>query len=559
MNHLANNSYSENGSEEQNSDLNDLVGNFGKWHVIIMSIAAYVSLPGACYNMSMAFLAPNVDYWCENSFEYFNLTTEKWKNHSIPIETLDNVDISSTCKMYGLSIEKNISQIACTSLYYDHTFYRSTIIEEWDLVCERAWLASLAQSLYYFGFLITGLLGGQLSDRYGRKPIFYISVAWTFLFGMISAFSQNFWMFAVCRFFLAMGRSTTFLTIYTLVIETVSKEYRVNVRLVCFASWILGQMFLVALVWLFRHWFYIELIPALCYSIILPLWRIIPESPRWLLSRGRIDEAEEILERAVKLNNRKIENLSYKLKMISERIIKESKGKDNKQVTFLDILKYPNLRRLTLILFIVWIANVLSYYGLSFSADDIGVDSLLFFFLAALVEIPACVLYFCFQHHIGRKLMLIIPMVITGLICLIAISVPKDFSIILIVLSVISKFSMSISLITIYLLPAEIYPTVVRNVGLGSCSMMGRLGAIAAPFMKEAAIHVHRVFPLALFGIISIFGALLVLLLPETKDLKLSDTLAQGEHIGRCTTYVLVKKSENEEAVEDNSTENKLI
>lgn len=553
MNNLPNERHNQSDKEEEESgDITDLIGHWGKWQLILMISVVYINIPAAWYNLGMAFLAPKVDHWCLKPLEYSNMTTEEWKNFSLPMEFDNGKQVYSKCEMYNLSMVANRTRIPCTSWEYDHSFYKSTIVEKWDLVCKRSWLASLAQSMYFFGFLVTVFGAGQLSDKFGRKPILYLCIAWTFFFGMICTFSQNFWLFAICRFFLSLGRASTFLIIYVLLMEVVGKEYRLIVGLFDKFGWALGQMILPGIVWLFRDWFYLELISALPYVIILPLWWVSPESPRWLLSQGRVDEAEKIIIKASNRNNIKIENLKERLKILSIKIAKESEGKDNRRVTFLDIMKCPNLRRLSLILYVVWISNVLSFYGLSFSADDIGVNVLLFFFLAALVEIPAGIFYYYIQRLIGRRYTQIAAMTVTGVACLVAIAVPRDIPIVLTALAVISKFSISVSFTSMYLLSSEIYPTVVRNVGLGSCSMMGRIGAIAAPFMKEAAEYVHRALPLALFGVISLIGAVLVLFLPETKDMDLTDTLAQGEIVGSHTLHVLARKSENEERPHQN-------
>ncbi|XP_067119555.1 solute carrier family 22 member 6-B-like [Centruroides vittatus] len=304
-------------------------------------------------------------------------------------------------------------------------------------------------------------------------------------------------------------------------------------------------MILPGIVWLLRDWFYQELIAVSFYITFLPSWWIIPESPRWLLSQGRIEDAEKVIRKAIRMNKRNVENLNEKLKCLSERIIKEGKGKNNKNVTFLDVMKCPNLRKFSLMLYIIWISIMLAYYGLTFSADNIGIDVLLFFFLSALIGIPAGFVYFFIQRFIGRKYTQIASMLLTGLAFFIAIAIPENIPIAITALAVISKFGLSVSIESLYLLSSEIYPTVVRNVGLGSCSMMGRVGAIIAPFMKEAANDVHRALPLGLFGSVVIFGAALVLFLPETKNSELTDTLAQGEVIGSHSSIIRSKKSES--------------
>ncbi|XP_023213708.1 solute carrier family 22 member 2-like [Centruroides sculpturatus] len=82
--------------------------------------------------------------------------------------------------------------------------------------------------------------------------------------------------------------------------------------------------------------------------------------------------------------------------------------------------------------------------------------------------------------------------------------------------------------------------------------MMGRVGSLAAPFMREAANNVHISFPLALFGTLSLICCVLTLLLPETKDSQLADMLSQVEDRKRNGLLVHGMKAENEEEEEGN-------
>ncbi|XP_067119497.1 solute carrier family 22 member 13-like [Centruroides vittatus] len=214
-------------------------------------------------------------------------------------------------------------------------------------------------------------------------------------------------------------------------------------------------------------------------------------------------------------------------------------------------MKNSHLLKVSLIFYIIAITTVLSYYGLSFSAYDIGIDILLFFFLAAVVEIPASVVYFYLQKFIGRRYTLIVSMAGSGLMYLLAIAVQSGYPIILIAFTVTSRFCTTISLSSLYLLATETYPTVVRNVGIGLLSMMGRVGSMAAPFMREAANNVHISFPLALFGTLSLICCVLTLFLPETKDSRLADILSQVEDRKRKGLLVNGMKAENEDDEEN--------
>nr|CAD7571644.1 unnamed protein product [Timema californicum] len=88
---------------------------------------------------------------------------------------------------------------------------------------------------------------------------------------------------------------------------------------------------------------------------------------------------------------------------------------------------------------------------------------------------------------------------------------------------------MSFSFPTVYLYSGELFPTVVRNVGVGSASMCARIGSMVAPFVSSLN-HFSYYIPPLLFGLSPLAAALLTFLLPETADRDLPDTLEEGEN-----------------------------
>lgn len=108
----------------------------------------------------------------------------------------------------------------------------------------------------------------------------------------------------------------------------------------------------------------------------------------------------------------------------------------------------------------------------------------------------------------------------------------------------IAMFGLSLAFPTIYIYSGEIFPTTVRNVGVGIAAMLSRIGAIVAPHvvsLKRVSViwkskkylfyhfQFHWWLPPLIFGIIPLIGAALCILLPETVDCKLPDTIEEAE------------------------------
>ncbi|NXY45273.1 S22AD protein, partial [Ceuthmochares aereus] len=90
------------------------------------------------------------------------------------------------------------------------------------------------------------------------------------------------------------------------------------------------------------------------------------------------------------------------------------------------------------------------------------------------------------------------------------------------VLGIIGKFTATASFSTSYVYSAELFPTVVRQTGVGLCSMSARIAGIMAPLIRLLEQY-HRAIPMALFGSPPVVVGLLCFLLPETCGVDLAD------------------------------------
>ncbi|NXS46247.1 S22AD protein, partial [Balaeniceps rex] len=89
-------------------------------------------------------------------------------------------------------------------------------------------------------------------------------------------------------------------------------------------------------------------------------------------------------------------------------------------------------------------------------------------------------------------------------------------------LAIIGKFTASASFSTSYVYSAELFPTVIRQTGVGLCSMSARVAGIMAPLVRLLSQY-HRAIPMAIFGSAPVMGGLLCVLLPETRGTDLAD------------------------------------
>lgn len=178
------------------------------------------------------------------------------------------------------------------------------VLERGDTLGLSAAQVGASGSLYIGGAVLGALVFGRLADRLGRKRLFLITLAVYTAATLATAFSPNFAFFAVCRFITGVGIGGEYAAINSAIDELIPARVRGRVNLAINGSFWLGAalgagLSLVLLdpavlgpVWGWRAAF--ALGGALAIAILL-VRRDVPESPRWLISHGRADEAERVV------------------------------------------------------------------------------------------------------------------------------------------------------------------------------------------------------------------------------------------------------------------------
>jgi MFS family permease len=162
----------------------------------------------------------------------------------------------------------------------------------------------LAASAYIAGAVSGALLFGQLSDSYGRKRLFTITVAIYALATVMTGFAWDFWSFAVFRFLTGAGIGGEYAAINSAIQEFIPARWRGYVDLAINGSFWIGAALgaLGAIVVLDPRffdpdvgWRFAFVVGGLLALLVIYLRRYVPESPRWLMTHGRVAEAEGIV------------------------------------------------------------------------------------------------------------------------------------------------------------------------------------------------------------------------------------------------------------------------
>ncbi|XP_044636362.2 organic cation/carnitine transporter 2 isoform X3 [Equus asinus] len=404
------------------------LGEWGPFQRLIFFLLSASIIPNGFNGLSAVFLTAAPEHRCRVP-DTANLSSA-WRNHSIPLRLQDGREVPHSCRRYRLQAIANFSalglepgrdvdleqleQESCLDGWeFSQDIYLSTIVTEWNLVCEDDWKAPLTISLFFVGVLLGSFISGQLSDRF------------------------------------------------------------------------------------------------------------IPESPRWLISQGRFKEAEVIIHRAARING-----IVAPSTIFDPSELQDLSSKKQQSHSILDLIRTRNIRMLTIMSIILWLTISVGYFGLSLDTPNLHGDVYVNCFLSAVVEVPAYVLAWLLLRYLPRRYSMATALFLGGGVLLFVQLVPPELYYLATVLVMVGKFGITAAFSMVYVYTAELYPTVVRNMGVGVSSMASRLGSILSPYFVYLGAY-DRFLPYILMGSLTILTAILTLFLPESFGTPLPDTIDQ--------------------------------
>nr|XP_046273581.1 solute carrier family 22 member 7-like [Scatophagus argus] len=513
------------------------VNGFGRFQfrTMILMVIARLTLPFQF--LLNNFIAAVPSHHCDISSlddggVFGNLSQAERLIVSIPVQedgTPDSCQMFAEPQYHLLLNSSNITDLPTVSCQngwtYDNTTFKSTLATEWDLVCDKKRLNRATATIFFIGVMFGAAVFGYLSDRFGRKRTLLVSYLTTTFFSLASAFSHKFAMFCAMRFFTGVGMSGISIITVVLIIEWVDIKHRTAVGTLMSLDWSFGATLLPAVAYCVNDWRYLTAIIITPLFLAMICWWWLPESARWLISNGKVNRAHFYLNKCAKVNRREQFMADLRPEVLSKVIVVEN---DNRKYSYLDLVKTPRMKRLAMLSGIVWFAVACTYYGISLNVTGFGVNIYLTQFIYGIIEMPGKAFVFFTLDKIGRRFNQAGALVMTGLCIVCNMFIPQAKGEFRTAVGALGKMFSEASFTTVFLYTTELYPTVMRQNGLGFCSFVARMGVSISPLimlLEEVWDHL----PSTIFSLVAFAGGLSASLLPETKNVRLPETIEDVE------------------------------
>ncbi|XP_039093187.1 solute carrier family 22 member 14 isoform X2 [Hyaena hyaena] len=417
------------------------------------------------------------------------------------------------------------------------------LTEQFDLVCGKEQNSESVQTILTAGLLIGSLLFGLISDKLGRCPTLLVSLLGLMVFGFGTAFVNTFNQYLFFRFGVSQALVGYTISSVSLATEWLLTEHRAHAVILehCFFS--VGVLLLTGLAYSLPHWRLLFLLGgAPAFPLISYIWAL-PESPRWLLMKGRLEDAKRALCHAADVNKTTLPlSLLDKLQLPRKKKAKAS---------ILDFCGNRHLRKVTLVMGCVWFAVGYSYFTVCLKLKDFGMNVHLRYVIPGIVEVPARLCCVFLLEHVGRKWSLLATLFQGSLMCLLALTLPSELKSIMVLVIALGEFSLAASASVFFIYTAELLPTVLRATGLGLVSLAWAAGAVLSLMIIN---QTPTVLPTLVCCVSAVLALFLCSLLPETEEEPLPDML---EHYPLQTSFFrnMTEKLVTEEAAFKDGTD----
>lgn len=373
----------------------------------------------------------------------------------------------------------------------------------------------------FVGMFVGAAASGRLADRYGRRTVFQLTLLIFSIGSLLSALAPTYETLLAARIITGLGLGGELPVVATLVSEFSPQRVRGRMIVLLESFWAYGTL-AAGLIGIFvlpqfgwRGAFLVGALPALYVAY---LRRALPESPRYLASRGLMNEADAVVRRVEREGGGALISVARPAAPLPAA-----------RVGLRDLWA-PGYARRTLMLWLLWFGIVFTFYGIFTYIPTLLVGRGLtvtrsneFFFLSTIAQVPGYFSAAWLVERWGRK-----PTLVTYLLGTAASAylfgnagTGTDAFIYAAMLSFFNLGAWGV----LYTISPELYPTAIRATGAGTAASVGRVGGIIGPFVTPvlvAAIGQGGVFTMFM-AILIVTGLVVFVLAEETRGRSLEE------------------------------------
>lgn len=521
--------------DEDSDIISEYIGHYGLWQFFWTFLLCLFQIPTTFHIFCLVFQAANRDFWCARPAHLRSVPLDLWRNLTQP--TGDKCSLlnapyqqltADTFGAYFASMNaSSLELVSCTGYEFDPSIFGQTVIAEFGLVCDRAKLMSIVEMCFLLGAAMGSVGSGWISDQFGRRhTLMWFALIQT-ITGFLLGFVTSLEVYMTLRVVIGFASMSVAVVSFVLVVELVSGRYRTIIGILNILPVSISYILAAGIAYITRDWRLMQFSITVPGAMLLFVWYWLPESPRWLLAKGRVEELKKVIDRAAKTNG-------FRLSDGYEKTLNAVNSDSTAEVVSIFDLFRIKFLRTTLVMLVVWFGIVLIYFGITLHLSNLGGDIYLNTVLAGGVESIAICLSIVVVLKLGLRVNLFLYMVVAGISCIVMNFVPDGNLWAIITLAMIVKCAVGACNAIIPTFTAYQYPTTMRNLGVGAGNFAAGIALIIVPYLWLLE-HTDQYLPMTVMGVFSIIGGVSLVLLRDKLSKKYRQRSGSGS-IGSVVT-----------------------
>ncbi|XP_037729777.1 solute carrier family 22 member 3 isoform X2 [Drosophila subpulchrella] len=577
-----------------------ITGPWGKWQLRTVLLIFLCKIPSSWFMACIIFTAPaprHGEFFCKppNTIGAQNQT--QWIKVSHPQkEERDDQEFSiDFCNVYQDAQEhahhyynyenseqeprvwekpmnRNSNVIPCTEFQHEADYH--SVVTQYDLVCSRDILVSVTQFFHLFGVLTGGILANQLLKYFSPRNVMLFGMITQIFCGNLTGHVASYELHVFFRCLSAVCCAQMYTAGGQIMADITGGKYRTCVAALFEQFWSIGVMMLPGVASFWSSWSHLYMAISWPTVILIYLWQWIPDSPRWLIARGRTQDAKKILLECAEVNGTRYSlphDIDKQLELQAQTAMDAPPPSG-----WWSIWKGERAVRHMVCVHLAWSLYIVVYYGMllnirSFSRDHLYINT----FFAGFSEMMGTFIGLFLILKTTRKwLWTGLFNIVAGCIAYCGWLVPKpsviglDSNVALLMCSaMVSKMAISTTLSILTTCTVELVSDDKKKITSFSTICWARFWLLGAPFIGSTVVF-GQLIPQTAFASLAILGGLCTSLIrsPRTHPISgpaSSSTAAQAAQ-NMASQFTIIDGMDNKgytptsKTIHSNSTIRKL-
>ncbi|XP_055923804.1 organic cation transporter-like protein isoform X2 [Eupeodes corollae] len=531
-----------------------ITGEWGKWQLRTVLLIFLCKIPSSWFMACIIFTAPaprHGEFYCKPPDSLSPRNHTKWIKVSHPtLEEVEDHEFNiDFCNVYQDALDhahqyyhyqhpdmeprlwdepssKNATVIPCKA--FEHKSDYPSLITQFDLVCSRDILVAVTQFFHLFGVLTGGLLATHLLKYFSPRNVMLFGMITQIICGNLTGHVSSYELHVFFRCLSAVCCCQMYTAGAMIFMDITAGTYRTVVCTLFEQFWSVGVIMLPGVASFSKSWTYLYMAISWPTVILIYLWRWIPDSPRWMIQRGRVLEAKTILQDCIEMNGTRYclpHDIDQQLQLQAITSMEQDPPSG-----WWSLWKGPHAIRHMICVHLCWSLYIVVYYGMllnirSFSREHLEINTI----IAGCAEICGTFIGLFLILTTSKKWQCTGAFnIIAGMIALSAWLIPDSIKgnpriALLMMSAMISKAAISCTLSILTTCTTELVTEDKKKICAFSTIVWARIWLLTAPFVGATVIF-GQLVPQTAFASFTIIGGVLSTLISSPRTISKQKT-----------------------------------